>query len=103
MSKLFQLNLTNGVSYATRAKDEGEFLSSSRIFYELKSGCVINYSQGPRGPNIQLLDLSKNKFYGLPIFINPTHIVAIIPIKKDSDLYKQYLGVTSSIVIPRSN
>ena len=98
MSKLFQIQLSNGSVYITRESDVEEFYKSK--IYKLRRGCVVKntMAQGGQG-SIQLFDLSINTFFDLPIIIKSDCINEVKTVKKDSELDRLYLKVVSGIVI----
>ena len=102
MSKLFQIQLSNGSVYITRESDVEEFYKSK--IYKLRRGCVVKntMAQGGQG-SIQLFDLSINTFFDLPIIIKSDCINKVVAVKKDSELDRLYLKVTSGIVIAEGN
>lgn len=103
MSKLIQVNLLNGNTYATRVADINE-LYKEKVCKIIK-GCLVNTSVSSQGQiSTQLFDLAKNDYFSLPIYINPNCIVEVRVIKKNSDLEKLYHKVTSNIVtLPQNN
>lgn len=97
MSKLVQINLSNGNSYATKVSDINDFYKEK--IYELSKGCIVKVSHSPEGEMItQLFDISKNDFYSSTICINPNCIVEVRAIKKNSDMEKLYHKVTLNII-----
>lgn len=98
MSKLFQIQLSNGTVYATRDSNEEEFFKSN--IYRLRKGCVIRSAILQNGqPSIQMFDISENTYFGLPITIQTSCIVDVKPIKKGSELEALYVKITSDIVV----
>lgn len=98
MSKLFQIQLFDGTIYATRESNEEEFFKQK--IYRLKKGCVVrNVVLQNRQPSIQIFDISKNTYFGLPITIQTSCIVDVKPIKKGSELEALYVKITSDIVV----
>ena len=102
MSRLFQIQLSNGSVYITRESDAEEFYKSK--IYKLRRGCVVKntMAQGGQG-SIQLFNISVNTFFDLPIIIKSDCINEVVAIKKDSELDRLYLKVTSGIVIAEGN
>jgi len=93
MGRLFQIELSDGSIYVTREDDVDTFYKSK--IYKLKSGCIVKNVQ----TGIQMLDLSKNNFFDLPIVIKSDCIVRVLTVKKRSKLEEYYLEVTSGIII----
>jgi len=98
MSRLFQIQLSNGSIYLTREDSIEKFHKSK--FYELKRGCVVNnvtVRDGQAG--VQMLDMSKNTFFELPVLILSSCINEVVIIKKRSQFEELYLKTTSGIEI----
>ena len=98
MSKLFQIQLSNGNMYVTRETDIEDFFKHK--IYKLKKGCVVRNTVTQNGQgSTQLFDISKNFLYDLPIFIQTSCINEVATIIKGSELDKLYVKVTSNIIL----
>jgi hypothetical protein len=95
MSKLYQIALSDGMSYVIREKDWLQFFSQK--FYKITSGCLI-VSRDQQ--NVQLFDLTKNEHVSPPI-IQVSNIVRIQRVIEKSgleDLYTKATSKTSRII-----
>ena len=93
MSRLYQISMSDGISYITREKDENEFYKQK--FYKVKQGCVVIARDNQL---IQLFDLSRNDHVGLPTVLSNS-IIRVQEVKKRSDLEELYLKISSGIQI----
>jgi len=99
MSKLFQIQLSNGNMYVTRETDIEDFFKH-KISLNVTKGCVVRNTVTQNGQgSTQLFDISKNFLYDLPIFIQTSCINEVATIIKGSELDKLYLKVTSNIIL----
>jgi len=93
MSRLYQISMSDGISYITREKDEHEFYKQK--FYKVKGGCIVVVRPGEQ---ISLFDLSKNEHVGVPT-ISSSNIVRTQKVIKGSGLEELYLKTVSNIQI----
>jgi len=98
MSRLFQIQLSNGSAYITREFNEEEFYKSR--MYKLRRGCIVKNVIAKDGwGSVQLFSITDNTFFDVPIIIQSNNINEIKFVKKNSDLEKLYLKVTSGIIL----
>ena len=97
MARLYQITLLDGSCYITREASVDEFHKSK--IYKFRSGCVVVKIHMPDGGiNLNMFDLSVNKYFNLPIVILSNSIIKVEVVKKRSDFEALYLEVTSGIV-----
>ena len=96
MSKLYQITMSDGMTYITHEKDKDEFYKQK--FYEIKNGCLVVARDRS---NINLFDLSKNGHVGLPTVLSDS-IIRIQRVIAGSGLEALYLKVISNIKIVRT-
>jgi hypothetical protein len=93
MSNLYQITMSDGMSYITREKSKDEFYKQK--FYEIKNGCLVVARDGS---NINLFDLLKNEHVGAPTVLS-SGIIRVQRVIKRSGLEALYLKATSGIEI----
>ena len=100
--RLYQIALLDGSCYVTREAGSDEFHKSK--IYKLRSGCVVAKIHMPDGGiNLNMFDISVNKYFVLPMLILSNSIIKVEVVKKGSDFEDLYLKVTPGIVTAKKS